>query len=120
LLSQAQQTILKLKKENKLQNHTKVYMNFFGYDESSTILCEMCEDVAVDIHHLERRNKIKNDYIENLIGVCRSCHIKAESDRCFNMYAKIKHLENVCVQVYSLIQLEKRLKEYENRTDKNK
>ena len=95
-------------------------MNFFGYDESSTILCEMCEDVAVDIHHLERRNKIKNDYIENLIGVCRSCHIKAESDRCFNMYAKIKHLENVCVQVYSLIQLEKRLKEYENRTDKNK
>tara|TARA_Y100001963_G_scaffold69239_1_gene96423 strand:+ start:471 stop:830 length:360 start_codon:yes stop_codon:yes gene_type:complete len=119
-LSQAQQTILKLKKENKLQNHTKVYMNFFGYDESSTILCEMCEDVAVDIHHLERRNKIKNDYIENLIGVCRSCHIKAESDRCFNMYAKIKHLENVCVQVYSLIQLEKRLKEYENRTDKNK
>ena len=95
-------------------------MNFFGYDESSTILCEMCEDVAVDIHHLERRNKIKNDYIENLIGVCRSCHIKAESDRCFNMYAKIKHLENVCVQVYSLIQLEKRLKQYENRTDKNK
>ena len=96
-------------------------MNFFGYDESSYIECEMeCGSRAVDIHHLERRNKIKNDYIENLIGVCRSCHIKAESDRCFNMYAKIKHLENVCVQVYSLIQLEKRLKQYENRTDKNK
>ena len=110
--------ILKLKEEKKLQNHTKVYMNFFGYDESSTILCEMeCGSVAVDIHHLERRNKIKNDYIENLIGVCRDCHIKADSDRCFNMFCKIKHLENVCVQIYSLIELEKRLKDYENRKD---
>jgi len=98
-----------------LQNHTKIYFNFFGYDESSTILCEMCNDVAVDIHHLERRNKTKNDFIENLIGVCRSCHIKAESDSMFNMFCRIKHLENTCVQVYSLIELEKRLKEYENR-----
>ena len=92
-------------------------MNFFGYDESSTILCEMCNDVAVDIHHLERRNKIKNDYVENLIAVCRDCHIKAESDRCFNMCAKIKHLENTCIQIYSLIELEKRLKEYESKKD---
>ncbi len=93
-------------------------MSFFGYDESSTILCEMCEDVAVDIHHLERRNKIKNDYIENLIAVCRDCHIKAESDSCFNMFCRIKHLENVCVQVYSLIELNKRLKNYEENRNK--
>jgi hypothetical protein len=33
---------LKLKKKKEVANHTKVYMNFFGYDESSTILCEMC------------------------------------------------------------------------------
>ena len=112
--------ILKQKKEKKLQNHTKVYMNFFGYDKGSTILCEMCDDVAVDIHHLERRNKTKNDYVENLIAVCRSCHIKAESDKCFNMFARIKHLENTCVQIYSLIELEKRLKEYEDRKNTDK
>ena len=100
-----------------MQNHTKVYFNLFGYDESSTILCEMCNDVAVDIHHLERRNKTKNDFIENLIGLCRDCHIKAESDSCFNFYAKIKHLENTCIQIYSLIELEKRLKEYESKKD---
>ena len=96
-------------------------MQFFNYEEQDFIPCEMCNAQAVDIHHLERRtrNKVTNDYIENLVGLCRSCHIKAESDRCFNMFCRIKHLENVCVQVYSLIEVNKRLKEYENRKDKN-
>jgi hypothetical protein len=86
-----------------LQNHTKVYFNFFGYDESSYIECELCGSRAVDIHHLERRNKIKNDFIENLVGLCRDCHIKTD-DSMFNMFCRIKHLENVCVQVYALIE----------------
>ena len=98
-----------------MQNHTKVYFNFFNYEKGDIILCEFCGSVAVDIHHLERRNKIKNDFIENLVGLCRDCHIKAETDRMFNMFCRIKHLENTCVQIYSLIELEKRLKEYENR-----
>tara|TARA_Y100001937_G_scaffold125716_1_gene193125 strand:+ start:594 stop:884 length:291 start_codon:yes stop_codon:yes gene_type:complete len=94
-------------------------MQFFNYEEQDFIPCEMCESRVVDIHHLQRRtrNKITNDYIENLVGLCRDCHINAESDKCFNMYVRIKHLENVCVQVYSLIELEKRLKDYENRSN---
>ena len=97
-------------------------MQFFNYEEQDFIPCEMCNAQAVDIHHLERRtrNKVTNDYIENLVGLCRSCHIKAESDRCFNMFCRIKHLENVCVQVYSLIEVNKRLKEYENRKSSDK
>ena len=101
-----------------MKKHTKVYMDFFDYGEQDFVMCEMCQqDRAVDIHHLERRtrNKITNDYIENLVGLCRDCHINAESDKCFNMYVRIKHLENTCIQIYSLIELEKRLKEYENR-----
>jgi len=92
-------------------------MQFFNYEEQDFIPCEMCESMAVDIHHLQRRtrNKITNDYIENLVGLCRDCHINAESDKSFNMYVRIKHLENVCVQVYSLIEVNKRLKDYENR-----
>ena len=102
-----------------MQHHTKVYFNFFNYAEGDTIACEMeCGSRAVDIHHLERRNKTKNDFIENLIGVCRDCHIKAESDSCFNMYCRIKHLENVCVQVYALIELNKRLDEHRKNTNK--
>ena len=101
-----------------MQNHTKVYFNFFGYDESSYIECEMqCGSRAVDIHHIERRNKTKNDFIENLVGLCRSCHINC-NDSSFNMYVIIKHLENVCMQVYALIQLNKQLDE--NRKNRNK
>ena len=95
-----------------MQKHTKVYLDFFGYDQSDTIYCEMCNSVAQDIHHLEKRNKTKNDFIENLIGVCRDCHIKAESDSSFNMYCRIRHLELVCTQIYALIDIKKKLDEY--------
>jgi hypothetical protein len=95
-----------------MQKHTRVYLDFFGYDQSDTIYCEMCNAVAVDIHHLEKRNKTKNDFIENLIGVCRDCHIKAESDSSFNMYCRIRHLELVCTQIYALIDIKKKLDEY--------
>ena len=102
-----------------MKKHTKVYLDFFNYGEQDFIPCEMeCGDRAVDVHHLQSRGMggSKNkDYIENLMGLCRDCHIKAESDSSFNMYCRIKHLENVCVQVYALIELDKRLKEYENR-----
>jgi hypothetical protein len=100
-----------------MKNHTKVYMNFFNYVEQDFIPCEMCNSKAVDVHHLERRNKTKNDYIENLVGLCRDCHIKC-NEPSFNMYVRIKHLENVCHQVYALINLNKKLNE--NRINKNR
>jgi len=92
-------------------------MQFFDYGEQSFVMCEACQqDRAVDIHHLTKQSKFGNkkekDYIENLMGLCRDCHNKAESDNMFNMYCRIKHLENVCNQVYALIEYEKR---YENR-----
>ena len=100
-----------------MQNHTKVYFNFFNYQKGDTILCEMCNQVACDIHHLEKRNKTKNDFIENLVGLCRDCHINC-NDSSFNMYVRIKHLENVCLQIHGLIQLNKQLDE--NRKNRNK
>jgi hypothetical protein len=70
-----------------MQKHTKVYMQFFDYGEQDFIPCEMCGSKATDIHHIERRtrNKVTNDFVENLVGLCRDCHIKAESDTMFNM-----------------------------------
>jgi len=92
-----------------MQKHTKIYMNFFGYEISDTILCEMCSSPCQDIHHLSPRGMSKSkDYIENLVGMCRDCHINAESDNMFNMFCRIKHLENVCHQVYGLIEFEKK------------
>ena len=57
------------------------------------------------------------DYIENLMGLCRDCHNKAESDSAFNMFCRIKHLEQVCDQVYAKIEYQKI---YESRKNKNK
>ena len=99
-----------------MKKHTKVYLDFFEYDESSYIGCEMeCGEKATDIHHIEGRgmgagkNSQKN-HIENLMGMCRDCHIKAESDKMFNFFCRIKHLENVCHQIYARIEYEKRFK----------
>jgi len=98
-------------------------MQFFDYGEQDFVMCEMCQqDRAVDIHHLTKQSKFGNkkerDFIENLMALCRDCHNKAESnDDSFNMYCRIKHLENVCNQVFALIEYEKR---YENRINKNK
>ena len=97
-----------------MRKHTKIYMDFFDYGIDSFVMCEFCQqDRAVDIHHLESRGMGGSnslDYIENLVGLCRDCHNKAENDSCFNMICRIKHLENVCTQIYALMDLKKKIK----------
>ena len=66
-------------------------MDFHGYDKSDWIGCEACGTTAVDIHHLEGRKmggSKRKDFIENLIALCRRCHIKAETDKNFNNQLK--------------------------------
>jgi 5-methylcytosine-specific restriction endonuclease McrA len=62
-----------------MKNHTKVYFKAFGYDTNSWIGCEVCGSTAVDIHHIESRGMggSKNaDTIENLMALCRECHVE--------------------------------------------
>ena len=65
-----------------MKAHTKLYFNYFNiaYDPATGwhdyIACEYCGKEAVDIHHIDGRGKEK-DIIENLIALCRDCHIKA-------------------------------------------
>ena len=105
-----------------MKTHTKVYLAFFNYAEQDFIPCEMCGSRATDIHHLTKQSKFgkkrEKDFIENLVGLCRDCHVKAESDGMFNMFCRIKHLENVCSQIFALIDLQKRLNE--SRKNKHK
>ena len=87
-----------------MRNHTKVYMTFFYLDESDYIGCEMnCGTEAVDIHHIQARgiggSKCK-DYIENLVALCRDCHNMAETDKEFNVYVRIRHLELINKYLY--------------------
>ena len=74
-----------------MKKHTKIYMNYHNYDISDWIACEHCGTTAVDIHHLEGRKiggSKNKDFIENLIALCRRCHIKAETDKQFNNQLK--------------------------------
>ena len=74
-----------------MKKHVKIYMDYHDYVLDDVILCSACGTVAVDIHHLEGRKMggSKNkDFIENLIALCRRCHIKAETDKNFNNQLK--------------------------------
>lgn len=62
-----------------MKKYTRTYLNFFGYDETDFIPCEVCNKQAVDIHHIQAKgmggSKTK-DNIENIMALCRECHIK--------------------------------------------
>jgi len=61
-----------------MQKHTKTYLEFFDYFGDEYVPCEMCNSKAVDIHHIVARGMggSEKDDIENLMALCRSCHIK--------------------------------------------
>ncbi len=80
-----------------MKKHTKIYFEHFGYDIPEDVFCENCGKQAVDIHHLEPRGiggSKNKDVIENLMALCRECHLKAESDKQFNEKLKTKHKWN--------------------------
>ena len=61
-----------------MKKHTKIYMKHFDYVLDDFIPCEVCGARAVDIHHIENRGSggaNDKDRIENLMAVCRSCHV---------------------------------------------
>lgn len=53
-------------------------MEYFGYVMDDFIPCEVCGKKAVDIHHIKARGmggRKTADTIENLMAVCRECHV---------------------------------------------
>ena len=61
-----------------MKKHVKIYLDYFDYDESDFIPCEVCGFRATDIHHIEARGmggSKEADNIQNLQALCRPCHI---------------------------------------------
>jgi 5-methylcytosine-specific restriction endonuclease McrA len=85
-----------------MKKHTKTYLNYFGYDTTDFIPCEICGNQAVDIHHIEARGmggnpKGDKDEIDNLMAVCRNCHEefgdRAEHKHMLKVVHKVKMTE---------------------------
>jgi 5-methylcytosine-specific restriction endonuclease McrA len=62
-----------------MKKHTKIYLEYFDYSLECFVPCEVCGNRAVDIHHIDCRGmgggKTK-DTIQNLMALCRSCHLE--------------------------------------------
>ena len=66
-----------------MKKHIKNYMEHHDYGEQDMIICELCGDIATDVHHIVPKSICANrgitdpDGIKNLIGLCRPCHSEA-------------------------------------------
>ncbi len=61
-----------------MQKYTKIYLDYFKLKPGEFVACEICGTQATEIHHIHNRSHRKdllND-INNLMAICRTCHIK--------------------------------------------
>jgi len=81
-----------------MKKHTRIYFEYFGYGAEDFIPCELCGSRAVDIHHIDCRGmgggKTK-DKIENLMALCRACHLKYGDKKQHIDYLKSVHNERL-------------------------
>jgi 5-methylcytosine-specific restriction endonuclease McrA len=81
-----------------MKKHTKLYLDYFGYGIEDFIPCESCGSKAVDIHHIEARGMggdKKADNINNLMALCRQCHLVMGDTKTHMEYLKIKHKDKL-------------------------
>jgi hypothetical protein len=77
-----------------MKKHVKIYMDHFGYGIDDFIPCEVCGAKAVDIHHIEARGmggSEEADHIDNLMAVCRGCHVMFGDKKQFMQTCKELH-----------------------------
>lgn len=82
-----------------MTKHQKIYIDYFGLDKTDKIQCELCGNIAVDIHHIEYRGMGGRDvdYIENLMALCRKCHDNIHScpKKYTKAFLKLIHKQNL-------------------------
>lgn len=79
-----------------MRKHTKIYFDYFGYGKEDFVSCEVCGRRACDTHHIDCRGmggSKDKDVIENLMAVCRECHIKYGDKKEYMDFLKEKHYE---------------------------
>jgi hypothetical protein len=82
-----------------MKKHTRVYLEYFRYTTDDFIGCEVCGSRAVDIHHIDCRGmggSRKKDTIDNLMALCRSCHLEYGDKKGHVDFLNEVHLKRIC------------------------
>lgn len=79
-----------------MQAHTKIYLNYFD-NVGDYLPCEICKSPVVDIHHIRGRGKGK-DNMNNLAGLCRSCHFKCTNNEISK--DEMQRIHNIFMETY--------------------
>lgn len=77
-----------------MKPYVKVYLDYFGHGE--WLPCEVCNATAVDVHHIEARKRggsDDKDVIENLMALCRKCHLEYGDKKQYMDKLKELHLK---------------------------
>lgn len=77
-------------------NYKQKYFKHYDICPDDVVLCKVCGAKAVDIHHIQKKGmgKTSKDYdnIDNLIPLCRDCHLRAHFQKEPYLYEKeLKH-----------------------------
>jgi len=76
--------------------HKKIYLEYFNYTEGDFIGCEVCSAPAVDVHAIKCDGmggspSKRTHHINNLMALCRKCHIKYGDLPQYYDFLKEKH-----------------------------
>ena len=81
-----------------MRKYAKIYLKAINEDTNDNnifIPCECCNKKATEIHHILNKSRLiehnilyKKDNIENIMAICRECHVK---------YGDVKRLHSITI-----------------------
>jgi 5-methylcytosine-specific restriction endonuclease McrA len=78
-----------------LKKHVKLYLDAFGFDGLSPLECEACNKYrGTDVHHIRARGmggSKHRDTIDNLMLLCRDCHVQYGDKKQFREWLELVH-----------------------------
>ena len=81
-----------------MKQHTKNYFQHFNLTGQEFLPCEVCQSEAVDLHHISPRGMggaSKLDKVENIMALCRKCHIEYGDKKHYKAFLYTKHHEKL-------------------------
>lgn len=76
-----------------MQKYIKVYLDYFDIKTENELICERCGAKGNDLYHIYGRGKGK-DVIENIMCLCRDCHLLAHGSKNYISKAEFQEIHN--------------------------